>query len=272
MNPFTAAENNGRNFSTTYESLPCLTGNGSDNYVDLGSALIPATADFEINLWYYHVTSNTTRRWLIDQWTSGQAGRLALIVNSASAVGTAGSMELGINDLSAVINLTSSLSSAAWHKVTLSRTGSTFRLTCATLGGNVFMGTTTFAGSVFQKTTNLLNHPTESLPNNGRIAYFTITTGGVNKEVPLTAGSGADLTLYTDDVESTLSTAVKGTLTSVWANKTPINIPSSKNAIRAISPRNSQFRREAADGDDRFAAFSAQLTGTDLTNMTTFTD
>jgi hypothetical protein len=180
-------------------------------------------------------------------------------------------MEFGINDTSVLINLTSSLTAGAWHKVTLSRTSSTFRLTCATLDGNVVVGTTTFAGSVFQKSTNLLDNPTESLPNNGRIAYLTITTGGVTKEVPLTAGSGADLTLYTDGVESTLSTAVKGTLTSVWANTTDARIPSTDNAFRAIKPINTKFRRTDTDGDDRFVILRSAATGADLTNLITYT-
>jgi len=72
-------------------------------------------------------------------------------------------------------------------------------------------------------------------------------------------------------VESTLSTAVKGTLTSVWANTTDARIPSTDNAFRAIKPINTKFRRTDTDGDDRFVILRSAATGADLTNLITYT-
>jgi hypothetical protein len=268
--PFDAAEFNNIAMPI-YETLPCLTGNGSDNYVDLGSALIPATADFEISLWYYHVTNDTTLRGIVSQYdgVSG-SGRFSIEAN----IGAAGGLRFYCNSSSDLsITIANALTAGAWHKITFTRVGNVFTGTCQALNGNTFTGTQTLNVSILQISMWLGALVTGAFRyNNGRIAYLTVTTGGVTKEVPLTAGSGANLTLYTDSVESTLTAAIKGTIAGVWANLTDSRMPSTQNAYRAIIPLNTKFRRASTAGDNRFIAFRTAQTGTNLNNLIDYTE
>jgi len=94
----------------------CVTGDGSAVYVDLGSALIPATADFSLSLWYYHTTNDGVARTLISQAASAAAGRFSIFANDTIASNLSCFIAGSPNTYFDVV---SALTANTWHYVTL---------------------------------------------------------------------------------------------------------------------------------------------------------
>ena len=213
--------------------VPCVTGDGSAAYVDTGSRLFPATANFSASCWYYHQTNDTNFRPVLSQMLTNDAGtpgRFNIMANSNNGTATAGWLCVFAQGSTSVLASINTLQSATWHYITIERNSDVFTLSCTPLNGSLSTVTQTVSGiSIAQNAnTHLLRHPAPVL-NNGRIADFRITTGGVTRFFPLQDGIGAAGTnrnlswVGSDGSGGVLSNAlVGGTLANVWANRTNV--------------------------------------------------
>lgn len=204
---------------------PCITGDGTAVYADLGSALIPATADFSIEVYYYHVANSAAARYLLSQRDTGD-NIIGLLANFNGTSFTGGVLCFYVDDnTTPSLTTVSNLEAGNWHKITASRVSNLFTLTCTPIGSAPATGT--FTRSITLHTANnsilLRNGPISVLYNDGRLADLQITTGGVTTTFPLQEGEGRDLGWWaTDGTKGVLSGAiVGGTLANIWANLCP---------------------------------------------------
>lgn len=266
FNPFAAAELNGLNVGTVYPEQPVVTGDGSTVYANLGSALIPATADFAYSLRYFHNTGTSNIRTILDQRATTNIGIIDLLANWN---GTASANKLSLFVLDGHILSAVDLVPATWNLILVSRVGNTFTLN---LNG-VDVGSFNKPISIAQnQVTSLFAYNVNGVRgdySDGRISDLRVTTGGVTTHFPLADGSGRDLAWYRSDGISGIVTnaIVGGTESAIWANR---NVNSSPFARRAIVPRDTKYRRTQSDGDDRFFTTATALTGSDKTNAETY--
>lgn len=247
-----ALNNIGYTSSIKLEEVPCITGNGSDAYVDLGSPLIPASGDFSVSFWYkikglqYSLafSQGTTYANNILVWESPN-NVFQVYFNSTAYQGS------------------TSFTTGTWVYVTLTRVGSGFTL--------VINGTTelTFSNSalVGQSNTQLFKL-WDGTYGGSSLSDFRVNAGGTTKYFPLTEGAGRDLAYLQGGSFFVLSNAIiGGSTSSIWANKTPGSFAVAYGP-ECMLPRFTKFRRLSGD---RYLATLAPLTGTDLTNATRYT-
>jgi len=187
---------------------PCITGDGTATYVDMGSALIPATADFTVNCWYYPDTG-FKGIWQVGNFNT--AGKLHISQNGTTCT-------LGLPEGSGAldISIADALPENEWTQITVSRVGNTFTLTAGNKSATV-----TDATAISQLNTRLLQ--VFDYESGGRIADFKITTGGVTKTFALQEGGGRDVWwTASDGTYGKIANAITGgTLADIWANRCP---------------------------------------------------
>lgn len=199
---------------------PCITGEATA-YAELGSPLLPATADFELSFRYYHADTGTTAKAVFGQVTS-TAG-LIMLANNALAdrlqlYGFAG----GINIFTTWLTLN------AWHKIVLTRVGTLFTFAAYSASGALIgSATANSSSSIEQLNTRVLggNGYTSAI---GSVADIQITTGGVTTYFPLQDGPGSSNTnrdlayIKSDGTYGVVANAiVNGTVSTIWANRVP---------------------------------------------------
>jgi len=199
----------------------CVTGNGTNAYLDCGSALIPATADFDMSLWAYY-SYDTTPRTIFSQ-TGAVAIRFVFNWNG-SFVGTAGYLWI---DFGGAYNgyAVPSLSTTGWYLMRFVRTGGSLvtyvnGIAAATITANPTLTVT--------NSTRFLIGEGGTPFSDGRISDLRITTGGVTKYFPLQEGPGTANTnrnihwVGSDGTGGVISNAiVNGTVSNIWANYCP---------------------------------------------------
>ena len=197
--------------------VPCITGNGSNVYADLGSALMPETDNFTISTWYFHTTNDTTRRIVLDQ-----GGSTRLTANGIWTTSTAGTIGFSINGSAAGLSISSALLEGEWHYITVARSGNDWTLTC-----NDLTATTSTATALSSADNTVLLGT--ALRADGSIADLRITTGGVTTYFPLQDGPGSSNTnrdlsyIKSDGTYGIVSNAiVNGTVSTIWANRTDV--------------------------------------------------
>lgn len=224
----------------------CVTGNGSDVYVDLGSTLI--SDDFDLTFDFYATSSPNIYSAPIIQssnnsWTNAvgiyYAGGWRALCGAYAGVGDAA--------------ITSQPTTDAWNHIRFRKVGTTAYITVNSNAEQSFACSNLTA----QRNTQLLRDGGGGYYN-GSVANLTI---GI-KEFPLTDGSGSDLACFTDGVMSVISNAIKGTLTNVWANNTDgkFTVPY---ALQAAITRQTKFSGD----DEKHVAFREALTGSELANV-----
>lgn len=190
-----------------------LTGDGSAVYADLGSALIPATADFELEFCYFQVAVATVMS------VFGQNG-FNLFVNFDGASATPGTFVLSV--LGGYSASGSISAGNNWIKVT--RVGNLFSVYI----NGILQTSRTAAGSIGSATsTQILRRETGVQYSSGRISNFSITTGGVTKTFVF-PGPGSSNTcrdiywIASDNTYGKIANAVKnGTIATINANLCP---------------------------------------------------
>jgi surface protein len=211
--------------------VPCITGDGSTVYVDTGSPLIPATADFEISLWYFHPFAGANAiRTIIDQRDSLNAGLVAVIANSSTTFSNSANKLVLALGASAFTVFQSSVDMIpdTWNHIAVRRVGNDFelRLNQVTVG----TGTRSFSVSQSQNFGILVSRVGASLSSygNGRVTDFRITTAGVTKYFPLQGGPGSSNTnrdvhwVADDGTYGVVANAItNGTVSTIWANRCP---------------------------------------------------
>ncbi len=201
---------------------PCITGNGTDAYIDFGSALFPASADFEVSFLFYLPTIDTTARTLLAQYTGAGAGRMEIRYHT-----TANQIAFRIGDVSQI-----SLSNAAyvgWNRLTLTRVGNDYTMTCQNFGNrSMARGTANVATALLtSRNTWGLMQTAANVPNEGAIADLFISTGGVTKYFHLQEGPGSgatNRTLYgwaSDGSAVPTGSVVNGTVATLWGTNCP---------------------------------------------------
>lgn len=189
-----------------------VTGNGTDVYADLGSALIPETADFEITVWYYHISS-TDRHIIISQ------GNVYLAANqdvqqSDNALEDSLAARLDFGN----ITINNGLVGSQWHKIVFNRTGDLFTLTVTNEDGSQLSDTVTKSATFITPNSWILNLNGSSLYSPGRIGLVSITAGGVTKYI-LPRAETRTVDVLGDDGSASTGSIVNGTLSSIYANR-----------------------------------------------------
>jgi hypothetical protein len=197
--------------------VPCITGDGSAVYVDLGSPLIPATADFELSLWYFNPGNTNEENVFCQRSTSSSAQRLFLAKFST----TTNTFVLYASSPS----VTATVSGVTgWNFIRVTRVASSITLII-----NGVSSSLTYAGSIDSANTSLLAF-TNSLASYsaGRVTDFRITTGGVTTYFPLQGGPGSSNTnrdvhwVASDGTYGVVANAItSGTVSTIWANRCP---------------------------------------------------
>jgi len=194
---------------------PCVTGNGSNVYVNLGSALIPASADFDFEFDYYR-GSNGITSYLLDQNSSGR-----VFIDSTNRVGVYNSSAYYYTANNTVVANT-------WHKIRVARVGSDIT-TYVTVNGATQTGSSTAGTFSTAANTKLLT--LVGIYDSGRVSNFKITTGGATTYFPLQDGPGSSNTnrdiawVKSDGTGGVISNAiVNGTVSTIWGNRVPGNV------------------------------------------------
>lgn len=194
--------------------VPCVTGDGSAVYCDLGSALIPPSADFTLSFRYRH--SSTMTRVLFEQRTSGTTvNDLGLFANHT----TGGSVRLQVNAANAAE--VTGLVNGTWYLVQVTRSGSSISLS---VGGVAASGS--IATSIAQSNAYLFAAKGfAGFFADNLISDLQITTGGVTTYFPLQEGSTTSRDLYyckSDGTGGKVANAiVNGTIATIRANRCP---------------------------------------------------
>jgi len=192
--------------------VPCITGDGSAVYADLGTTSF--TEDFEVSCWTMF-TQTPGGEFVFSGGNSG--GGIEVYLNNASqgAVYIDGLIAFSFNLGRSYLN--------EWFKLSLVRVGSTITVKV----NDVTKGTGTSLSGTY-KVSTLFRRVGGGFSYYGRIADYRITTGGVTKRFPLQEGPGTDNTnrnLYwvaSDGTNGTVSGAiVGGTVSTIWANRCP---------------------------------------------------
>jgi hypothetical protein len=167
----------------------CVTGNATDVNVNFGSALIPASADFLIELIFKADTGAGAVWPLISQHDNVAAGRWRI-------AHTATVMQFTIA-AGVVATATTDITAGNWYSVSLARVGNDYTLIVMKLGmpNSRVIGTGTSATALLTATnTRLLVDGTGTNFSADSIVDLKITTGGVTKTFPLQDGKGTDET------------------------------------------------------------------------------
>jgi len=200
---------------------PCITGDGTAAYVDLGSALIPATADFDVEFGYHHLNPGFGFRSIIGQRTD-TSDRFLLYMSASTGSGNAPVLLIG-----SIILFTSTISLAPGvdYRIKITRVGNVWSLfidgvlagsdsLSQSIGGDqntALLATLSGSGSAF---------------STSRVYDLRITTGGVTTYFPLQDGAGSSNTnrdlsyIKSDGTYGVVSNAiVNGTVANIWANR-----------------------------------------------------
>jgi len=196
--------------------VPCVTGDGSAARVDLGAALLPPSAGFDLSFWA-RIRSVTGVQFFVDQRpVSGAAGVTAIITSGAS-------IYLYLDN---VVAISSAIANNTDYLVRVTRIGNLFTLY---LNG-ASVGTATVATTIGDQNTCLL-----ALTGGGSsfashsIAGLSITTGGVTKYPlfdqcgPGSSNTNRDFYIVGSDGSATLVSGgiVNGTIANIFANRCP---------------------------------------------------
>ena len=199
--------------------VPCVTGDGSAVYVDLGSALIPATADFNLSFWYYHA-ANSALTGILCQGANA-SGRFFLMTNTSP---TANSLLLYTPDAVQSISISGALTLNAWNYVQCSRSGSTFVIACTDASGIVRSASSTSDSTAVSAANSLaLTRVLAAGRNAGCISDLRITTGGVTKYFWLAEGDSRHVYwIGSDGTGGKITNAiVNGTVATIRGQRCP---------------------------------------------------
>lgn len=259
FNPWLAAEANGEAWQEEYDSLPCVTGNGSNAYADLGTQTGNIT---EFSYSFYapvEFNDGTTGQPLVGSSDVISLGYLGIFGGLVSGE----TFTLYTDGLSATC--IQDIISAGWHHVRCIWNGSSYDIYLDGVQRTTYSATT-HAAQFTNRNIQLLTFA--STPTGTcRIANLKLIVSGTTKYFPLTDGQGDDIAMYENGVATILSNAIQGTLTNVWANKTEGLVDHTyPEAMRAIVPRDQQFN----DGESIHFATKDPLTGANLTNALDF--
>lgn len=216
---------------------PCITGDGTSVGVVLGSGWLPAsTADWTEELWLYHSSNGSTIQRIINNSNAGDTDFVTVFADcSSTGTYSAGSLCMLVTGGGSGAGYTAvagALTSGAWHRIVLSRSGSTFTATAYKTDGSSKSVTNTRSTALPTMYTGLIgNYGSGSGVGNassGRVASFSITTGGVTTYFPLQEGPGSSNTnrdLYyvkSDGTYGKIAGAiVNGTVSNIWSNRCP---------------------------------------------------
>lgn len=189
---------------------PCVAGNGSTVYVDLGSPLMPATGDYELSFWFFHTSAS-------DERPFGQDSFIFYINAQIVRARIFGAY----NIVSGTI-----LSNDTWNKITLNRTGDLHTMTVQTPTASYSYTYTGSGSNSVSANSRLLQGLATSTA--GRVSDLRITTGGVTTYFPLQDGPGSSNTnrnlayVKSDGTGGVISNAiVNGTVSTIWGNRVP---------------------------------------------------
>lgn len=192
-------------------NVPCITGDGSAVYADLGSdmrALLSIAADFTVRFFFQYTGSGGQ---LLSATNSG-TDRFVIAVTSGHLRCTAYD---GSNS-----SKSGAVTAGQWYlaEVSYDSSADTVSLTLdgVAQAGGLAQGTSAVTGC------NLLANSSGSGFFNGRVAGLEITRGGTTTYLPLQESAGRDL-WWVDSAGSSnkLTSAIKnGTLVDIWANTT----------------------------------------------------
>jgi hypothetical protein len=207
--------------------VPCITGDGVSASVNLGTPILPSTADFSATLYYYHLANNTTRQWVLTQWTSATANRFSIMANSNGGGGTAGALEVVWNGVS--VNTLGAFVAATWHRIDIVRSGTNIVTTVTPIGGSASINTMPSVGTVLQVSTELLDKAGASFPNSGAIAGFAVTTSGktyyplFDQCGPGSSNTNRDFYIMCSDgtAVAVASGIINGTVSTMFAARCP---------------------------------------------------
>lgn len=215
--------------------VPCITGDRSSVYVNLGAGLINGSNDYVIEFTYFHNRFVNAMQRIFDIRNNAGTQVQGMLADATLPLGySAGSLVLG--GVAQAIAIPNSLTDQNWHRITIQRTGNAVTTTCLNLhtGTSVVSSPITpdnFTTSEFMywlAAYNLNGTPTIANPSQGRIADLRITTGGVTKHFPLQDGPGSSNTnrniawVASDGTSGVISNAiVNGTVANIWANRVP---------------------------------------------------
>lgn len=189
---------------------PCITGNGTDVQVNLGSALIPASANFDLS---FQLFPTNTARTAISQQLVGNGGNAFVIYQNPAST-----LRLFV----AGQEITLPCTPLAWQQVRVTRVGNLFTFF---VGGS---STTITVAASFSTTNTIFFQNSGGSFSDGRVCDFRITTGGVTTFFPLQEGPGTLNTnrnihfVRSDGTGGVVTNAiVNGTVANIWANRCP---------------------------------------------------
>ena len=202
---------------------PCLTGDGSSVYANLGSPLFPATADFSFKFWYF--PNNTGNGILIDQRVLATNNQVCTVIANIAGAGT---LQLYVGDSPYSTVTSSALTAGTWNLVEVTRVGNSWTL----LVNGVSAGTVSNSVSIGQEQSTLLGFSAgASLYSTGRVSNIEVTVAGVTTYFPLQDGPGSSNTnrdiawVKSDGTGGIISNAiVNGTVSTIWVNRVPGNV------------------------------------------------
>jgi hypothetical protein len=193
--------------------VPCITGNGSNVYVDLGSPLIPATADFEVSF----VFKNPKALSMLLSQNIGNMGTSWVLYNADTT-----SLSFFCYSLGSILAV--ACSATENNFCIFRRIGNSFYLEVNGVGA-----TSSLSVSLYQANTVLLAN-TNGLADfsSASISDLRITTGGVTTYFPLQDGAGTGSTnrnvayIKSDGTGGVVNNAiVNGTVSTIWSNLVP---------------------------------------------------
>lgn len=195
----------------------CVTGDGTGVYCDLGSALIPASADFSIQLLFKSPSTSLSYLALFSQGAN-TTGRFYLYErDSLLRVQTPSLGEIFC-----------SYTVGVWNRVVIERIGGVFTITTTNLSTGVVTTGSGADATAISVSKNTVLHKRGSNYWSGSLSDLRITTGGVTKYFPLQGGPGTSNTnrdlhwVGSDGTGGVVSGAiVNGTVANIWANRCP---------------------------------------------------
>jgi hypothetical protein len=194
-------------------------GDGTSIEVDLGSPIIPTTADFELEFWYQHKDTGTTKKGVFQQLNNPD--NCAVIANN----GIANALQLYIDfaDATSAVNITTAAAGAlvenVWYRINIQREGSAFVLSVYEVSGSLwFTGTQTRSISSaisIVSNTRLLRYLSDYGPF--AVGPVSITTGGVTTTYSPVPGTRNVAVTKSDGTYSVINNAVvNGTLANLY--------------------------------------------------------
>ena len=105
----------------------CLDFDGTDEYVDCESALIPATEDFTIVGWIKTSAIDDLQA-MLGQYNRGSAGRMILYGSLVTYLDHARLFISGANPSTTVLESLTATNDGLWHQIAVTRDGTTFKM------------------------------------------------------------------------------------------------------------------------------------------------